>query len=69
MPTNMVHGDFKPGERCKAAGQYGCATCKSFGRVSTIQLEAGKAFPECGSCKERGALEVDTVWKVNAPGR
>ena len=65
MPT-MVHGDFKPGEICRANGAYECRTCRSVGRASRITMERGGTFPECPSCKERGALEVDTIWKITA---
>ena len=63
MPT-MVHGDFKPGEICRASGGYECATCVARSRASRVTLEQGGTFPECASCKERGALEVDTIWKL-----
>ena len=61
----MVHGDFKPGEICRVSGAYECRTCRSVSRASTIERESGGTFPECASCKERGALEVDTIWKLS----
>jgi hypothetical protein len=60
----MIHGDFKPGEVCRTAGVYECRTCKGRSRASSVSVEQGQAFPECASCKERGALEVDTIWKL-----
>ena len=62
MPI-MVHGDFKPGEVCRADGQYRCVTCAGRSRESNLKMEKARSFPECPSCKERGALEIDTIWK------
>jgi len=62
----MLHGNFKPGEICRAEGTYECWTCRQCSRDSRVQMERDKSFPECASCKERGALEVDTLWKLVA---
>jgi NAD-dependent SIR2 family protein deacetylase len=62
----MVHGDFKPGEICKASGTYQCRTCQTRSRSSRIEMKEGGTFPECASCKERGALEIDTIWKLES---
>ena len=65
----MMHGDFKPGEICKASGIYQCRTCQARSRVSRVEMQRGGTFPECASCKERGALEIDTVWKLAESAR
>ena len=62
----MIHGDFKPGEVCRLSGGYECRTCRQLGRSSKVHMERGGTFPECASCKERGALEIDTIWKISA---
>jgi len=64
MVKRMIHGDFKPGEICQAPGSYECRTCRTFSRTQTVHMAQGGTFPECASCKERGDLEVDTVWKA-----
>jgi hypothetical protein len=63
----MVHGDFKPGEVCRLAGAYECRTCRKLSKASSIRLDKGGVFPECAVCKERGAVEWDTLWKLTAP--
>ena len=68
MPR-MTHGDFKPGEICLAGGSYECRTCAARSRASGVPrasqvlMEQRGTFPECPSCKEAGAPEVDMIWK------
>ena len=62
--VRILHGDFKPGEICKAAGSYACRTCARLKLDSRLTMELGGTFPLCPKCAERGALEIDTVWKL-----
>jgi hypothetical protein len=62
--VKMLHGDFKPGEICKTSGPYVCRTCAGRKIASRITMEQGGTFPLCATCAERGALEIDTVWKL-----
>ena len=64
VSVRMVHGDFKPGEICKISGPYACRTCAAAKRDSRVSMEQGGTFPMCATCAERGALEIDTVWKL-----
>jgi len=62
--VRMLHGDFKPGEICKSSGAYACRTCAHLKIDSRLTMEQGGTFPLCATCVERGALEIDTVWKL-----
>ena len=64
MSVRMLHGDFKPGEVCKTTGPYVCRPCAQRKIASRISMEKGGTFPLCPTCAERGALEIDTVWKL-----
>lgn len=60
----MTHGDFKPGEICRADGVYECHTCRARSATSRITMQKAGTFPECPSCKERGGIEWDMIWKL-----
>lgn len=62
--VRMLHGDFKPGEICKTTGPYVCRTCAQRQLDSRVSMEMGGTFPMCPKCAERGALEIDTIWKL-----
>jgi hypothetical protein len=65
----MVHGDFKVGEICQAGGRFVCLACRRAGKSVVITVETGGTFPLCASCAERGAPEIDTVWKREGAAR
>ena len=44
---------WKSGEKCRIAGKYRCRNCRSAGRETVQEFQAGAIFPMCEACPQK----------------